>query len=320
MRFLDFERPIYEIEKKIEELKKLTKEHPEFAEEIKALEEQSNRIKVRIYSQLTEWQKVQLARHPDRPHAVDFINGMIDDFVELHGDRHYGDDPAIVGGIGKLEGLRLVVIGQEKGRSTNEKIRRNFGMPHPEGYRKARRLMELAEKFSLPVFTIVDTPGAYPGVGAEERGQSMAIAENLKVMLQLKTPILTLIIGEGGSGGALGIAVADRVLAMQYSIYSVISPEGCASIIWRDGKLAPKAAEALKLTPEHLRKLGIVDEIIEEPLGGAHRDPETAIKSAKDRVLHHLRELVAKDPIEVLKERRDRYRRIGYIEEVTLSS
>ncbi|RKZ02238.1 MAG: acetyl-CoA carboxylase carboxyl transferase subunit alpha [Candidatus Hydrothermota bacterium] len=320
MRFLDFERPIYEIEKKIEELKKLTKEHPEFAEEIKALEEQSNRIKVRIYSQLTEWQKVQLARHPDRPHAVDFINGMIDDFVELHGDRHYGDDPAIVGGIGKLEGLRLVVIGQEKGRSTNEKIRRNFGMPHPEGYRKARRLMELAEKFSLPVFTIVDTPGAYPGVGAEERGQSMAIAENLKVMLQLKTPILTLIIGEGGSGGALGIAVADRVLAMQYSIYSVISPEGCASIIWRDGKLAPKAAEALKLTPEPLRKLGIVDEIIEEPLGGAHRDPETAIKSAKDRVLHHLRELVAKDPIEVLKERRDRYRRIGYIEEVTLSS
>ena len=320
MRFLDFERPIYEIEKKIEELKKLTKEHPEFAEEIKALEEQSNRIKVRIYSQLTEWQKVQLARHPDRPHAVDFINGMIDDFVELHGDRHYGDDPAIVGGIGKLEGLRLVVIGQEKGRSTNEKIRRNFGMPHPEGYRKARRLMELAEKFSLPVFTIVDTPGAYPGVGAEERGQSMAIAENLKVMLQLKTPILTLIIGEGGSGGALGIAVADRVLAMQYSIYSVISPEGCASIIWRDGKLAPKAAEALKLTPEHLRKLGIVDEIIEEPLGGAHRDPETAIKSAKDRVLHHLRELVAKDPIEVLKERRDRYRRIGYVEEVTLSS
>jgi len=320
MRFLDFERPIYEIEKKIEELKKLTKEHPEFAEEIKALEEQSNRIKVRIYSQLTEWQKVQLARHPDRPHAVDFINGMIDDFVELHGDRHYGDDPAIVGGIGKLEGLRLVVIGQEKGRSTNEKIRRNFGMPHPEGYRKARRLMELAEKFSLPVFTIVDTPGAYPGVGAEERGQSMAIAENLKVMLQLKTPILTLIIGEGGSGGALGIAVADRVLAMQYSIYSVISPEGCASIIWRDGKLAPKAAEALKLTPEHLRKLGIVDEIIEEPLGGAHRDPETAIKSAKDRVLHHLRELVAKDPIEVLRERRDRYRRIGYIEEVTLSS
>ncbi len=320
MRFLDFERPIYEIEKKIEELKKLTREHPEFAEEIKALEEQSNRIKVRIYSQLTEWQKVQLARHPDRPHAVDFINGMIDDFIELHGDRHYGDDPAIVGGIGKLEGLRLVVIGQEKGRSTNEKIRRNFGMPHPEGYRKARRLMELAEKFSLPVFTIVDTPGAYPGVGAEERGQSMAIAENLKVMLKLKTPILTLIIGEGGSGGALGIAVADRVLAMQYSIYSVISPEGCASIIWRDGKLAPKAAEALKLTPEHLRKLGIVDEIIEEPLGGAHRDPETAIKSAKDRVLHHLRELVAKDPIEVLKERRDRYRRIGYVEEVTLSS
>ena len=320
MRFLDFERPIYEIEKKIEELKKLTREHPEFAEEIKTLEEQSNRIKVRIYSQLTEWQKVQLARHPDRPHAVDFINGMIDDFVELHGDRHYGDDPAIVGGIGKLEGLRLVVIGQEKGRSTNEKIRRNFGMPHPEGYRKARRLMELAEKFSLPVFTIVDTPGAYPGVGAEERGQSMAIAENLKVMLQLKTPLLTLIIGEGGSGGALGIAVADRVLAMQYSIYSVISPEGCASIIWRDGKLAPKAAEALRLTPEHLQRLGIVDEIIEEPLGGAHRDPETAIKSAKDRVLYHLKELVVKEPEEVLRERRERYRRIGYIEEVALSS
>lgn len=193
-------------------------------------------------------------------------------------------------------------------------------MPHPEGYRKARRLMELAEKFSLPVFTIVDTPGAYPGVGAEERGQSMAIAENLKVMLQLKTPLLTLIIGEGGSGGALGIAVADRVLAMQYSIYSVISPEGCASIIWRDGKLAPKAAEALRLTPEHLQRLGIVDEIIEEPLGGAHRDPETAIKSAKERVLYHLKELVVKDPEEVLRERRERYRRIGYIEEVALSS
>ncbi len=315
MRFLDFEKPIYEIEKKIEELKRLTSEHPEFAEEIKALEEQSQRIKEKVYSQLTDWQKVQLARHPDRPHAIDFIKGMAEEFIELHGDRKFGDDPAIVGGLGIIDGIRLVIIGQEKGRSTNEKIKRNFGMPHPEGYRKARRLMELAEKFSLPVLTIVDTPGAYPGVGAEERGQAMAIAENLKVMLQLKTPIVTLIIGEGGSGGALGIAVADRVLALQYSIYSVISPEGCASIIWRDGKLAPKAAEALKLTPEYLLKFGVIDEIIEEPLGGAHRDPETTIKRAKERVVTHLRELMTEDPEVILKKRRERYRNIGFFAE-----
>jgi len=281
MYLLDFEKPIYEIERKIDELKALVEEHPELKHELEELQKRAERIKARVYANLTRWQKVQLARHPDRPHARDYISGMVDDFVELHGDRNFRDDPSIITGIGKVEGIKVAIVAEEKGRDVEERVYRNFGMPHPEGYRKAKRIMGLADKFGLPIISLVDTPGAYPGIGAEERGQAMAIAENLKYMLQLKTPIVVAVIGEGGSGGALAIAVGDVLLAMQFSIYSVISPEGCAAILWRNGKLASRAAEALKLTADDLYELGIVDEIVPEPPGGAHRDPVTAIANLK---------------------------------------
>jgi len=315
MRLLDFEKPVYDIERRIEELRALLKDHPELEGEIKNLEEQAKRIKEKIYSRLSPWQKVQLARHPDRPHTLDFIEGMVEEFIELKGDRLFRDDPAIVGGLAKINDIPILILGQEKGRSTKEKIYRNFGMTHPEGYRKAARLMRLAEKFHLPVLTLIDTPGAYPGIGAEERGQAIAIAENLKTMLSLRTPFISVIIGEGGSGGALGIALGDVVLALEYSIYSVISPEGCASILWKNGKEAPRAAEALKLTAKDLLELGIIDELVPEPEGGAHRDPEKTISTLKDCVLKHLKILKKKKIENLLKERREKYKRYGIFKE-----
>ncbi len=314
-RLLDFERPIYEVEKKINELKERVKESPELEKEIRELEERARRLKEKVYRNLTRWQIVQIARHPDRPHFIDYIPLIFRDFIELHGDRNFRDDPSIIGGLATLEDHKVMIIGQEKGRDTKEKIYRNFGMPHPEGYRKAKRLMLLAEKFGLPVITFVDTPGAYPGVGAEERGQAFAIAENLKVMLSLKTPLVTVVIGEGGSGGALAIALGDRVFALKYTIYSVISPEGCASILWRDGKQAPKAAEALKLTAPDLHSFGIIDEIIEEPLGGAHNDPAWTAEKIKSRVTAAVEELLTVPPDRLIQKRREKYVKIGkYIE------
>ncbi len=315
MYLLDFEKPIYEIERKIDELKALVEEHPELKEELEELQRRAERIKAQVYANLTRWQKVQLARHPDRPHAIDYINGMMTDFIELHGDRNFRDDPSIITGIGKIEGIKVAVVAQEKGRDVNEKVYRNFGMPHPEGYRKAMRVMGLADRFHLPIISIVDTPGAYPGIGAEERGQAMAIAESLKFMLKLKTPVVVAVIGEGGSGGALAIAVGDVLLAMQFSIYSVISPEGCAAILWRNGKLAPKAAEALKLTAQDLFELGIVDEIVPEPPGGAHRDPVVAIENLKSAIVKHLKKLMKIKPDKLLQLRRERYRKIGFYRE-----
>lgn len=315
MRLLDFEKPIYEIERRIEELRALLPEHPEIEGEIRALEEQAQRIKEKIYKRLTPWQKVQLARHPERPHALDFIKGMADEFIELRGDRAYRDDPSIVGGFATIGGIKMVVIGQEKGRTTKEKIERNFGMPHPEGYRKAMRLMKLAEKFELPLLSLIDTPGAYPGIGAEERGQAWIIAQSLEVMLSLKTPFVAVIIGEGGSGGALAMAVGDRVLALKYAIYSVISPEGCASILWRNGKEAPKAAEVLRLTSDELLKLGIVDEVVEEPEGGAHRRPKEAYKLLKEAILRNFEELKKMSKKTLLNRRRERYIKYGFFKE-----
>ncbi len=315
MYLLDFEKPIYEIERKIDELKALVEEHPELKAELEQLQKRAEKIKEQVYANLTRWQKVQLARHPDRPHAIDYIEGMMEDFIELHGDRNFRDDPSIITGIGKIEGIKVAIVAQEKGRDVDEKVYRNFGMPHPEGYRKAMRVMKLADKFHLPIVSIVDTPGAYPGIGAEERGQAMAIAENLKFMLQLKTPIVVAVIGEGGSGGALAIAVGDVLLAMRFSIYSVISPEGCAAILWRDGKLAARAAEALKLTAQDLFELGIVDEIVPEPLGGAHRDPMVAINNLKSAILKHLERLMEIEPEKLMHMRRERYRKIGFYRE-----
>ncbi len=315
MYLLDFEKPIYEIERKIDELKALVEEHPELKRELEELQKRAERIKKRVYANLTRWQKVQLARHPDRPHAIDYIKGMVSDFVELHGDRNFRDDPSIITGLGKIEGIKVAIVAEEKGRDVNERVYRNFGMPHPEGYRKAMRVMGLADRFGLPIVSLVDTPGAYPGIGAEERGQAMAIAENLKFMLRLKTPIVVAVIGEGGSGGALAIAVGDVLLAMQFSIYSVISPEGCAAILWRDGKLAPRAAEALKLTADDLYELGIVDEVVPEPPGGAHRDPETAILNLKNAILKHLKSLMKIDGDKIMQMRRERYRKIGFFKE-----
>ncbi len=314
-RLLDFERPIYEVEKKINELKEKVKESPELEKEIKELEERARRLKEKVYRNLTRWQIVQIARHPDRPHFIDYIHLIFKDFVELHGDRNFRDDPSIIGGLATLENHKVMIIGQEKGRDTKEKIYRNFGMPHPEGYRKAKRLMLLAEKFGLPVITFVDTPGAYPGVGAEERGQAFAIAENLKVMLSLKTPLITVVIGEGGSGGALAIALGDRVFALKYTIYSVISPEGCASILWRDGKQAPRAAEALKLTAQDLYSFGIIDGIIEEPLGGAHNDINWTAEKIKSTILKAVEELLPTPAGKLIEARREKYVRIGkYVE------
>ncbi|HEB98672.1 MAG TPA: acetyl-CoA carboxylase carboxyl transferase subunit alpha [Thiotrichales bacterium] len=311
LNFLDFEQPIAELEAKIEELRYVGDDSEiNINEEISRLQEKSRSLTESIFSKLSAWQISQLARHPQRPYTLDYIEKIFTDFEELHGDRAFADDPAIVGGVARLEGEPVIVIGHQKGRDTKEKLRRNFGMPRPEGYRKALRLMELAERFRLPVLTFIDTPGAYPGIGAEERGQSEAIARNLQVMAELRTPVVCTVIGEGGSGGALAIGVGDRVLMLQYSTYSVISPEGCASILWKSAEKAQDAAEALGITAPRLKELELIDGIIDEPLGGAHRNPDAMAQNLKDRLLRELDTLRAV-PVDQLLD--SRYRRLmGY--------
>ncbi len=313
MFYFDFEKPIFEIEREIAELKKLAKDNLDLWAEIRGLEEKALKLKERIYSNLTRYQKVQIARHPDRPHTSDYINLIFNDFVEIHGDRAFGDDPAIITGFAKIDSVKLILIGEEKGKSTQDKIYRNFGMPNPEGYRKAIRAMKLADKFGLPIVTLVDTPGAYPGVGAEERGQAQAIAESIRAMLQISVPVIVVIIGEGGSGGALAIAIGNRVLALEHSIYSVISPEGCASILWRDSSKAKDAAEALKLTAQDLYEFGIVDEIIPEPFGGAHWDYGQMARNLKEVLLRNLEAYENFDRSKVKSERINKFRNYGVI-------
>src|SRR5437660_5469808 len=311
---LDFEQPLLDLENRIATLQ--AEENVSKArEEIAKLEERLERQRQKTYASLTAWQRTQLARHPKRPHARDYIRVLFDDFIELHGDRLYGDDAAIVSGLARFEGQGVVVIGHQKGRDTREKIARNFGMPHPEGYRKALRLMQLAEKFGKPVLTFIDTPGAYPGLGAEERGQAEAIGRNLLVMASLQVPIVTVVNGEGGSGGALAIGVADGLLMLQHAVYSVISPEGCAAILWNDQSKATDAAEALNMTADDLQKLGITDQVIPEPLGGAHRDPMLSCDTVKKAIEAHLSELLELSTEDLLKRRYEKYRRIGVMAE-----
>ncbi|MBP9855097.1 MAG: acetyl-CoA carboxylase carboxyltransferase subunit alpha [Candidatus Omnitrophica bacterium] len=312
MGILDFEKPIYELESKIEELRNFGDEKNISIEpEIKKLQEKLEKMKAQIYKSLTTWQRVQIARHPDRPFTLDYIRLMTTDFVEIHGDRLFSDDLALIAGFAKLNGQKIAIMGHQKGRDTTENLKRNFGCAHPEGYRKAIRVMELAAKFNIPVVALIDTPGAYPGIGAEERGQAQAIAENLKDMSRLPTPIVAVIIGEGGSGGAIGIGVADRVLILEHAYYSVISPEGCASILWRNAIKAPQAAEALKITGEHLLEFGIVDEVIPEPIGGAHRDVVFIAEKLKIALGNHIKELSKLSKKELLDGRYDKYRKIG---------
>jgi len=302
--FLDFEQPIAELEAKIEELRAGPEDSAaENAREISRLQKKSQALTKLIYGKLTAWQIAQVARHPQRPYTLDYVNGIFTGFEELHGDRTFADDPAIVGGLARINGDSCVVIGHQKGRDTKEKIIRNFGMPRPEGYRKALRLMKLAEKFGVPVFTFIDTPGAYPGVGAEERGQSEAIGRNLYAMAELRVPVICTVIGEGGSGGALAIAVGDVVQMLQYSTYSVISPEGCASILWKSADYAAEAAETLGITAVRLKALGLVDKIISEPLGGAHRDHETMLQTMKKALQDNWRQLKDIPPEELLEQR-----------------
>jgi acetyl-CoA carboxylase carboxyl transferase subunit alpha len=287
-KFLDFEKTIQDISEKITALKNSAIDSSELSNEINTLRKERDVETKKIYSKLSIWQTVQVARHPQRPHTLDFIDRIFDDFDELHGDRQFGDDASIIGGIANLENISVMIIGHEKGRDTEEKVRRNFGMPQPEGYRKAKRLMKLAEQFSMPVITFIDTAGAYPGIEGEERGQSEAIARNLAVMSELKTPILVVVTGEGGSGGALAISVGDNIAMLEYATYSVASPEACASIIWRTAEKAPDAAEAMKVSAKELKNLKIIDEIIEEPLGGAHRDYDSISSSIKDSLIKNL--------------------------------
>jgi acetyl-CoA carboxylase carboxyl transferase subunit alpha len=312
LNFLDFEQPIAELEAKIDELKFLGSDTEiNIGEEIARLKAKSRALTTSIFANLTPWQITQLARHPQRPYALDHIGQVFTDFQELHGDRMYGDDLAVVGGPARLDGRAVMVIGHQKGRDTKERVRRNYGMPKPEGYRKALRLMQLAERFRLPLVTLIDTPGAYPGVGSEERGQSEAIARNLFAMSTLEIPIVSAVIGEGGSGGALAIGVCDRLLMLQYSIYSVISPEGCASILWKSADKKELAAEAMGLTAERLSKLNLVDEVVREPLGGAHRDPVATAESLKSALLRHLKELEEIPVEQVLAAREKRLKAFG---------
>lgn len=310
--YLDFEQPIEEIQKKIDELTSI----PGYESEINKLKVQIEKLKTKIYSDLTPWQKVLLARHPARPYTLDYLDLITTEFIEFAGDRGFADDKAIVGGLAKMsinneKNISIVLIGTQKGRETKEKILRNFGMPHPEGYRKALRLMKMAEKFNLPVVTLIDTPGAYPGIGAEERGQAEAIARNLREMSVLKVPIIAIITGEGGSGGALALAVGNRVLMMEYAVYSVISPEGCASILWRDSEKAAEAAAALKITSKDLHQFGIIDEIIPEPLGGAHQDYKLAAQYIKQSILKSLSELMNMSAEELIEQRIEKFQSFG---------
>jgi acetyl-CoA carboxylase carboxyl transferase subunit alpha len=304
LNFLEFEQPIAELEAKIDELRYIGDDADvNIHEEVSKLEAKSKALTQSIFSSLTAWQISQLARHPQRPYTMDYIGRIFTDFQELHGDRCYGDDPAIVGGVARLDGIPVMLIGQQKGRDTREKLHRNFGMPRPEGYRKALRLMKMAERFRLPLLTFIDTPGAYPGIGAEERGQSEAIARNLFVMSDLRIPIICTVVGEGGSGGALAVGIGDRLMMLQYSTYSVISPEGCASILWKSADNAKDAAEALGITSRRLKELGLIDRVIEEPLGGAHRDVDTMAASIRQVLLEELRHLQTIEPQELLEAR-----------------
>ena len=309
--FLEFEQPVAELENRIEELRFAQDDSAvDISEEIQRLTKRSQTLTKEIYGKLSSWQVAQVARHPQRPYTLDYIGMLFTHFEELHGDRIFGNDPAIVAGLARFNGEACAVIGTQKGRDTKEKILRNFGMPRPEGYRKALRVMKLAEKFGLPVFTFVDTPGAYPGIDAEERGQSEAIGRNLFEMARLRSPLIATIIGEGGSGGALAIAVGDVVQMLQYATYSVISPEGCASILWRSADMAPEAAEALAITSGRLKTLGLIDKIVSEPLGGAHRDPQATAQSLRKALLDALKQLQGKRPKELVEERLERL--MGY--------
>jgi len=317
MNFLDFEQPIAELEAKIDELKFVSNDAEiNIGEEISRLRAKSRTLTNSIFANLTQWQITQLARHPQRPYTLDYIGAVFTEFHELHGDRMYADDAAIVGGLARLDGRAVMVIGQQKGRDTKERVRRNYGMPKPEGYRKALRLMKMAERFQLPLVTLIDTPGAYPGVGAEERGQSEAIARNLFEMAQLKAPIISIVIGEGSSGGALGIGVCDRLLMLQYSIYCVISPDGCASILWRSADKRDLAAEAMGVGADRLSQLGLVDEVLKEPLGGAHRDPQLTADTLKAALLRHLAELDTRSADAIVAARTERLRAFGVFSEV----
>jgi acetyl-CoA carboxylase carboxyl transferase subunit alpha len=312
---LEFEKPLLELENRIAELR-ASEEPLEARDEIAKLEERLARQQQRVYSGLTAWQRAQIARHPKRPHTLDLVNLLLDDWVELHGDRVFGDDKAIVGGLATFDGEPVVLIGHQKGRDTRENIARNFGMPHPEGYRKALRLMQLAGKFGKPIITFIDTPGAYPGLGAEERGQAEAIARNLREMAGLPTPVICVVTGEGGSGGALAIGVGNRVLMLEYAIYSVISPEGCAAILWGDAAKAPEAAELMRVTAPDLQKLGVIDAIVPEPIGGAHRNWEATAASLRAALRDQLWQLKSKSEAELIEERHEKFRRIGVFEEI----
>lgn len=316
LKFLDFEQPIAELEAKIEELRFVGEDSEvNINEEVARLKTKSAALTKSIFSKLSSWQIAQVARHPLRPYTADYLNLIAPDFQELHGDRMYADDPAIIGGIGRIDGQAVMFIGHQKGRDTKERVRRNYGMPKPEGYRKAQRLLKMAEKFSLPVVTFIDTPGAYPGLGAEERGQSEAIAYCLFLMSRLKTPIVAVVIGEGGSGGALAIGVSDRLLMLQYSIYSVISPEGCASILWKSRDRAEDAAEAMRVTADSLSDFGLVDEVLPEPLGAAHRDPGATADVIRNAILQSLDDLGKLDPAQLLAERQRRLASVGQYKE-----
>jgi acetyl-CoA carboxylase carboxyl transferase subunit alpha len=308
---LDFERPIIDLERKIEELRGLSTDSLDFSAEIRKLEQKARKLQRDVFADLTPQQKVQLSRHPARPYTLDYVRLLMDDFLELHGERSFRDDPAIVGGIARFDEWEILILGHQKGRNTKENLHRNFGMPRPEGYRKCARLMRLASRFGRPILSFIDTPGAYPGIGAEERGQAEAIAKSLQVMASVKTPIVAVVIGEGGSGGALAIGVADRVLMLEYSVYSVISPEGCASILWRDPRRVADAAEQLKLTANDLVRLGVVDEIIPEADGGAHRDPAITASNLRTAVKRHFKELSQLAPDELVEQRYRKFRAMG---------
>lgn len=309
---LDFEKPVNELESQIKELEEASqKPNIDLSKEIKALQEKVNFLMKEIYANLSSWERVQLSRHPNRPHTLDYIEGIFDDFKEVHGDRKFADDKSMITGFAYYDGQKVAVIGIEKGKKTKDKIYRNFGMASPEGYRKALRVMKLADQFNIPVVTFVDTPGAYPGIGAEERGQSQAIAENLQEMFGIKVPIISIVIGEGGSGGALGIAIADKVLMMEYSVYSVISPESCASILWSDPKKAETAANSLQLGPNKALEFKVIDEIIPEPAGGAHRNQEKAIENVKKAIATHLKKLRKMSKKKLIDERHEKFRVMG---------
>jgi acetyl-CoA carboxylase carboxyl transferase subunit alpha len=309
---LAFERPLSDLQTKIDELRKLNSgSHLELAGEIELLEDRLRRQTAEVYGQLSPWERVNVARHADRPMTSDYVQLMLDDFVELHGDRVFGDDRAIVTGLASMDGIRFLLVGHRKGKTVKDRLACNFGCAHPEGYRKAMQKMRLAEKWKLPIITFINTPGAYPGIGAEERGQAAAIARNILEMFDVKVPIICLVIGEGGSGGALGIGVGDRIAMLENSYYSVISPEGCAAILWKSGDKAPEAAEALKLTSKDLLRLGLVDKVIEEPLGGAHRDPKAAVDRVKLQLVEWLRELQAVPMPELLEQRYRKFRGMG---------